>query len=564
MSDNEMSMEEYSDDDGEDEYYSDDDSYEDSNQGAGGLRPGSYDRDNDTTVQKDGLRRVKHDSTGWNVSLPIMVETPYCGCYSWLVGCLLLPFFGGCICCCPIDKKMKPKKYEDRSCCDSFWDFCFPSRRRDMLYALEQRRNRKWQKSDQVTATEAEMDHDQKRADDLAVATDLVLEVLTKRPQVPHQALHCCEHFDHGGGHGSLGGHNNRLQSGNRSSRPGSATTSHYDEEEENRYEAKQHCQYIWSQVKLEHLSLAELRECVLRHHLIDEEDDVDYDHLEDDYSDIRSSKHDDGEDDEEKRNNRIFSIVESCSRAELEMNIDRWSHEYEREEKRNQIMKEREQEKYYREAPSVWVFGVNNEGQLGQQVTSIARRNYEETRAEQIQHQQQNAHKQENGDKKIQLIEEVEGCLFPRRLDELHNKGVLEVYSGFNCSMASALTEDGDLYVWGNGDDVHTILTPSNTTVRASTASGGKRPGTSESTLSSSLREATKHPLMQVKYRNDAERFAYDIDRDTIRDDAMEKFVKIVGDYRDHQIISNGLQALVDKYVVFLIFFLNYFKLLQ
>ena len=82
-------MEEYSDDDGEDEYYSDDDSYEDSNQGAGGLRPGSYDRDNDTTVQKDGLRRVKHDSTGWNVSLPIMVETPYCGCYSWLVGCLL-------------------------------------------------------------------------------------------------------------------------------------------------------------------------------------------------------------------------------------------------------------------------------------------------------------------------------------------------------------------------------------------------------------------------------------------------------------------------------------------
>ena len=120
----------------EEEYYSD----EDYPPGT----PGSFDARNGTTIQHDGLPRVQHHSSGWNVSLPIMVETKYCGCYSWLVGLLMLPCFGGFVCCCPIDKHMRPKKYEDRSCCDSLCDFCFPSRRRDMLINLEYRRNKKW------------------------------------------------------------------------------------------------------------------------------------------------------------------------------------------------------------------------------------------------------------------------------------------------------------------------------------------------------------------------------------------------------------------------------------
>ena len=153
-------MEEYDDDDdGNDEYSSNYSSGSDTD-----YRPGTYDSHNDTMVQSDSIRRVKHSSTGWTVSLPVMVETKYCGCYSWLLGCVLLPFFGGCVCCCPIDKEMRPKKYEDRSNCDSFCDFCFPSRRRDMLVNLEHRRNKKWLQSEQVTAVEVEMDLDQKRA----------------------------------------------------------------------------------------------------------------------------------------------------------------------------------------------------------------------------------------------------------------------------------------------------------------------------------------------------------------------------------------------------------------
>jgi hypothetical protein len=70
--------------------------------------------------------------------------------------------------------------------------------------------------------------------------------------------------------------------------------------------------------------------------------------------------------------------------------------------------------------------------------MTSTACRNTIETQ----QHQPQSA--------AATVVEEVNGSLFPTRLDALHNKGVLQVHSGFNCSMASALTEDGDLYLWG------------------------------------------------------------------------------------------------------------------
>ena len=71
----------------------------------------------------------------------------------------------------------------------------------------------------------------------------------------------------------------------------------------------------------------------------------------------------------EEKKRN-------SWTRSELEMVIDRWRHAPEREEKRKEILEARRITKHLREAPSVWVFGVNNEGQLGQVTSSSALRN--------------------------------------------------------------------------------------------------------------------------------------------------------------------------------------------
>ena len=344
--DEEMDMSDYSDYSGS--------SNEDSNEAGYDDRvgtPGSYDAELGTTIQSDGIRRVKHASVGWRVTLPVMVETKYCGCYSWLVGLILLPCFGGFVCCCPIDKHTKPKVYEgpeSKTCCDSFWDFCMPSRVREEKENLEYRREKKWVRVEQVTERETEMDLDQKMTDDRAEATNLVLSVLTKHAMVPQEALQCC--------HGDPNSHsrqNIRPESGisrisrrTGKSRPlsGMSGRSHpsrplsgrsrktgyltddvsndnypqdddredredreninndqeeeeeeeeqqwYEDEEENdEYDEnnyyddypneqddhydENYCQYIWCQVKLERLSLQELIECVLRHQLMEDEE---------------------------------------------------------------------------------------------------------------------------------------------------------------------------------------------------------------------------------------------------------------------------------------------------
>ena len=51
------------------------------------------------------------------------------------------------------------------------------------------------------------------------------------------------------------------------------------------------------------------------------------------------------------------------------------------------------------------------------------------------------------------------------------------------------------------------------------------------------------------MTYLSDADRFAYQLDRDTVRDHALEIFSKMVGEFRDHQILSCGLKSLVEKY---------------
>ena len=615
----EMSMEEDEHDDYSD--YSEDDENEDEYSDRVGT-PGSWDAELGTRVQSDGIRRVKHESIGWRVTLPVMVETKYCGCYSWLVGIILFPCFGGCICCCPIDKKMKPKQYDDRTCCDSFWDFCMPSRRREMNHALEYRREKKWVRSEEVTEKEKEMDLDQKIADDRREATDLVLSVLTKHAMVPQEALDCC--------HGPPGMRNHRRPVSGISRRSGNSWKSQKsqkstairpesggdgnggggrsEEEDQEWYEDggdddgsdeaavedyyddhhyandeydQEYCQYIWCQVKLERLSLSELRECVLRHHLMvemeekklpssalqlidqnpqnDRNGNIDYYDYpkEDRESDSGSGSGDrndwrtNQEDEEEKR--RLEEERQNMwTRNELEMVIDRWRHAPEREEKRQEVLERRKQDKYLREAPSVWVFGANNEGQLGQLMSSSAQRNPLEVPLEKVIVVKKG--EEMTRTKEVPVVEYVDGCLFPRRLDALHNCGVLEVYSGFSCSMASAITEDGDLYLWGNGDDVHSMLAgpsmPKNSKLMSppGTASTGRG---SHGSAGSSRGKA--HPLLKVKFQSDADRFAYQMDRDTIRDEALAKFANTVGEYREHQIHANGLKSLVDKYFCWL-----------
>ena len=45
--------------------------------------------------------------------------------------------------------------------------------------------------------------------------------------------------------------------------------------------------------------------------------------------------------------------------------------------------------------------------------------------------------------------------------------------------------------------------------------------------------------------YTNASERFAYTMDRNALRDKAMDAFESVIGEYRDHQIKTNGLQPL-------------------
>ena len=239
----------------------------------------------------------------------------------------------------------------------------------------------------------------------------------------------------------------------------------------------------------------------------------------------------------EEKKRN-------SWTRSELEMVIDRWRHAPEREEKRKEILEARRITKHLREAPSVWVFGVNNEGQLGQVTSSSALRNPLEVKTREIVIPNLKGGVENEGlTKMVPVMEYVEGCLFPRRLEELHNRGVLEVHSGFSCSMAGAITEDGDLYLWGNGEDVHSML-------HGGGGTNMSPPGTARSTGSvGSGGSGGEHPLLKVKFKSDADRFAYQMDRDAIRDIALKKFSITVGEYREHQIVKNHLIDLRQKY---------------
>jgi len=242
----------------------------------------------------------------------------------------------------------------------------------------------------------------------LAVATDLVLSVLTKRACVPLEALQCCDH-----GHGRprsgvsrrSGNRSNRSRHSNHSNHSRHQETYDLDDEHPDRYghgrgqddeeaawrdeqrENDRYCQAIWAQVRLELLSLDELRECVLRHRLIEVEvgkepghqtvlllrqpevEDKEYD-LDSLHSNtFEAGEGREGREEEEGEEGERYlreadKILQHRSRANLEMIIDRWSHEEEREVKRNQVLEERRTAKHLKEAPSVWVFGANHEGE--------------------------------------------------------------------------------------------------------------------------------------------------------------------------------------------------------
>ena len=109
---------------------------------------------------------------------------------------------------------------------------------------------------------------------------------------------------------------------------------------------------------------------------------------------------------------------------------------------------------------------------------------------------------------------------------------------------MAGAITEDGDLYLWGNGEDVHSML-------HGGGGTNMSPPGTARSTGSvGSGGSGGEHPLLKVKFKSDADRFAYQMDRDAIRDIALKKFSITVGEYREHQIVKNHLIDLRDDLI--------------
>ena len=166
---------------------------------------------------------------------------------------------------------------------------------------------------------------------------------------------------------------------------------------------------------------------------------------------------------------------VHELTRANLEQILDRWRHAPERARRKDEIFARRAAEKFLREARSVYAFGTNSEGQLGQFEDEIARGprrrspanvgmerddgSREKSRAERTK--LQNVTDETDS---VDLIErrrreknlargQVKGSLFPRRVASLHDQGVISVYSGFSCSMAAGLTEDGDLYLWGGRD---------------------------------------------------------------------------------------------------------------
>ena len=239
----------------------------------------------------------------------------------------------------------------------------------------------------------------------MAVATDLVLSVLTKRACVPLEALQCCDH-----GHGRprsgvsrrSGNRSNRSRHSNHSNHSRHQETYDLDDEHPDRYghgrgqddeeaawrdeqrENDRYCQAIWAQVRLELLSLDELRECVLRHRLIEvevgkepghqtvlllrqpevEEKEYDLDSLHSNTFEAGEGREEEEGEEGERYLREADKILQHRSRANLEMIIDRWSHEEEREVKRNQVLEERRTAKHLKEAPSVWVFGANHEGE--------------------------------------------------------------------------------------------------------------------------------------------------------------------------------------------------------
>ena len=121
-------------------------------------------------------------------------------------------------------------------------------------------------------------------------------------------------------------------------------------------------CQSVWSHVRLEELSLGELRDAVRRHRLAGSlsapallaPPNTAQDTFQE--SPDSSSFFPKGSGD-----------INQLTRAHLEQIIDRWRHAPERARRKDEVLARRNAEKFLREARSVYAFGTNSEGQLGQ-----------------------------------------------------------------------------------------------------------------------------------------------------------------------------------------------------
>ena len=124
-------------------------------------------------------------------------------------------------------------------------------------------------------------------------------------------------------------------------------------------------CQSVWSHVRLEELSLGELRDAVRRHRLACSSPVAPPNTAQDTLQESSDSS-------------SFFpkgsGDINQLTRAHLEQIIDRWRHAPERARRKDEVLARRNAEKFLREARSVYAFGTNSEGQLGQFEDEIRR----------------------------------------------------------------------------------------------------------------------------------------------------------------------------------------------
>ena len=150
-------------------------------------------------------------------------------------------------------------------------------------------------------------------------------------------------------------------------------------------------CEEIWHDIPLDKLNYEYIYDCVIRHNLIKEEDGFDLD-----YFNLKNEK----KNDQQENINRLY----------LETKINKWRRAPELEQERLEELDRKKKERYTLEAGTVYAFGKNDKAQLGL------------------------------GDDFV----DKEFVRWPTAVPHMKDKGVSQVYCGYDASVGVAVNEDG------------------------------------------------------------------------------------------------------------------------